>query len=57
MPNDFTRDFVGPFQVLSEFRRKRTQVAGRLRQRHAEIDKQTHHSAKREAVRRETRRL
>ena len=57
VPIDFTRDFVGPLQVLSELCSKRTHFAGRHRQRRAEIHRQTHLPAEREAVLREARRL
>ena len=31
VPDDLTRNFVGPFQVLGEFRREFTQITGQLR--------------------------
>ena len=57
VPDDLSRDFVGPLQVLCEFDSECTHVARRLRQRRAEIHRQTHLSAEREAVWREAHRL
>ena len=57
VPNDLSRDFVGPLQVLCELGNEGTHVARRLRQRRAEIYRQTHFSFKREAKWREAHRL
>ena len=53
MANDFTRDCVGPFEVLSELGSEGAHVARRLRQRRTEIDRESHFAAECEAIRRE----
>ena len=57
VPNDLSRDFVGPLQVLCELGSECTHVGRRLRQLCTEIHRQAHLSAEREAVWREARRL